>query len=220
GSAMATLVALALITFFASVGVGGWEAIVFKPGVAEPSDSPLPLALARVVGESHVFYHLLIGIGLCGLLASFHGIILAAGRATFEFGRMGYAPKIFGHTLKERQTPGPALAANLVIGIIALLTGKTSEIITIAVFGALTLYVISTLALFRLRVKEPKLHRPFKTPGYPWVPRIALALSLICLLSMAYYNRAILMVYLAMLFLGYAWYFTLVPKEIRQGKRL
>ena len=40
-------------------------------------------------------------MGLLGLIASFHGIILAAGRATFEFGRVGYAPKALGKVHKK-----------------------------------------------------------------------------------------------------------------------
>lgn len=86
GSAIATLVLLCILTFIGSTGVAGWEAIVYKAdGTA--SDSPLPLALGRVVGESNALYHLLIAIGLFGLVASFHGLILAAGRASFEFGK-------------------------------------------------------------------------------------------------------------------------------------
>src|SRR6185295_15086775 len=82
--AILTLVVLAFLVLFTAVGVAGWENVVYKAGTTETSDSPLPLALAKVVGGSHFLYHLLIGIGLCGLLASFHGIILVAGRATME----------------------------------------------------------------------------------------------------------------------------------------
>jgi hypothetical protein len=58
-----------------SVGVAGWEAIVYNSN-GDTSDSPLPLALSLVVGNNNVLYHLLITIGLFGLIASFHGIIL------------------------------------------------------------------------------------------------------------------------------------------------
>lgn len=212
---MVTLVVLAILTFFSAVGVGGWEAVVYKPGTTELSDSPLPLALAQVVGEGNFFYHLLITIGICGLLASFHGIILVAGRATFEFGRVGYAPKWVGTILPERQTPAPALGINMALGFLALLTGRTGEIITISVFGALTLYVTSMLALFRLRSKNPDLDRPYRTPFYPWVPGISLALALLCLIAMAYYNPFLGLVYLGILAVGFGWFYLFVPKEVR-----
>src|SRR4029079_3250057 len=82
GSAIFTLVILCILVFVSAVGVAGWEAIVYKPD-GSASDSPLPLALGKVVGEKNVFYHLLITVGLFGLVASFHGIILAAGRSSF-----------------------------------------------------------------------------------------------------------------------------------------
>jgi ethanolamine permease len=216
GSAILTLVILALLTFFTSVGVGGWEAIVYTPGSLVPSDSPLPLALKAIVGENHVFYHLLIGIGLCGLLASFHGIILVAGRATFEFGRIGYAPKSLGTLHRTRNTPSVALLVNLVLGVLALLTGKTGEIITISVFGALTLYVLSMVSLFRLRKSEPRLSRPFLAPGYPFVPAIALLLSLFCLIAMAYYQPLLGLIYLGLLGVCFFWFYMGLSAETRK----
>ena len=86
-----TLVILCVLTFVSSIGVAGWEAIVYKAD-GNTSDSPLPLALSHIVGNNNVLYHLLITIGLFGLIASFHGIILAAGRSSFEFGRVRFAP--------------------------------------------------------------------------------------------------------------------------------
>ena len=174
GSAILTLVILCILTFVSAVGVGGWEAIVYPAGSTATSDSPLPLALVQIVGGSHLLYHLLISIGLLGLIASFHGIILAAGRTTFEFGRVGYIPRAFGKVHPKTKTPANALLVNMVIGIIAILTGKTGEIITIACFGALSLYVISMIAFFALRKKEPELERPFKVPMYPLFPAVAL----------------------------------------------
>ena len=53
--------------FLAAVGVGGWEKIVYPSPGAAPSDSPLPLALAQITGNSGWLYHLLITIGLMGL---------------------------------------------------------------------------------------------------------------------------------------------------------
>lgn len=194
GSAIATLVVLCILTFLSSVGVAGWEAIVYKPD-GSTSDSPLPLALSKVVGGNNLLYHLLITIGLFGLIASFHGIILAAGRASFEFGRVKMAPVFLGKIHPRFQTPANALLINMIIGVIALLTGKTAEIITISVFGALTLYIISMVALLQLRKKEPGLERPFKVPMYPVFPLIALIIAIVSLVAMTIYNLKLALVY-------------------------
>ena len=148
-------------------------------------------------------YHAVTFIGLFGLVASFHGIILAAGRATFEFGRVGFAPKALGRVHARFQTPANALIINMGIGIIALFTGKTGEIITIACFGALSLYIISMLALLALRKKEPELERPFKVPFYPLAPLVALIIASIALLAITIYNPILAIVYFSILFLAY-----------------
>jgi ethanolamine permease len=187
GSAILTLVILCILTFTSSVGVAGWEAVVYKSD-GTTSDSPLPLALGQIVGNNNLLYHLLITVGLFGLVASFHGIILAAGRSSFEFGRVRYAPAFLGKIHTRFKTPSNALLINMFIGIIALLTGKTAEIITISVFGALTLYIISMIALLQLRKKEPNLERPFKVPMYPAFPVIALVIAVISLVAMMIYS--------------------------------
>ena len=213
GSAILTLVILCILTFASAVGVAGWEAIVYQSPGAEASDKPLPLALAKVVGENHFFYQLLITVGLFGLIASFHGIILAAGRATFEFGRVGFAPAALGKVHSKFRTPALALLVNMGIGIVALLTGKTDEIITIAVFGALTLYVISMISLFVLRKKEPQLERPFKVPLYPIFPAVALLIATFSLIAMTVFNLNLAIIYFGILGLSFLLFLLFVKKK-------
>ncbi len=213
GSAILTLVVLCILTFVSAVGVDGWETIVYAKGSTQASDSPLPLAIAAVVGESNALYHLIITIGLIGLVASFHGIILAAGRATFEFGRVGHAPKALGRVHPKTQTPAMALVVNMLIGIAALLTGKTGDIITVAVFGALCLYIISMISFFALRTKEPALERPFRVPFYPAFPAIALVIASICLVAMTVYNTKVALIFLTMMGVSYLYFELIVTKK-------
>jgi len=213
GFAILTLVILCMLTFAGSAGVAGWEAIVYKAD-GTSSDSPLPLALGRVMGENNAFYHLLITVGLFGLVASFHGLILAAGRASFEFGKDGCAPAFIGQINSRFKTPANALLTNMGIGIIALFSGKTSEIITISVFGALTLYIISMVSVIKLRKNEPTLHRPFKVPLFPLFPLIALTIAGIALLAMIWYNQILALIYISILVLSFTFYkITSAPKK-------
>jgi len=203
GSAILTLVILCVLTFAGSAGIAGWEAIVYKPDHTT-SDSPLPLALGHIVGNNNFLYHLLITVGLFGLIASFHGIMLAAGRSSFEFGRVQFAPAFIGKIHSKFCTPANALLVNMAIGIIALLTGKTAEIITISVFGALTLYIISMTALLRLRKKEPDLERPFKVPFYPFFPVTAFIIAVISFVAMTIFNFKLAVIYFLLMGICYA----------------
>jgi ethanolamine permease len=194
GSAMITLVFLCILVFIASIGVAGWEKVVFNDD-GSASDSPLPLAMALVVNTDSWLFHMLISIGLFGLIASFHGLILASGRATMEFGKVGFAPKFLSKISSKFRTPHIALIVNMLLGFFALLTGKTAEIITISVFGALTLYIISMISVIKLRNSEPELIRPFKVPFYPLLPFLALLIGVICLISMTYFNFVLASIY-------------------------
>jgi ethanolamine permease len=215
--AMGTLVLLTALTLFGAVGVNGWAGAVY-PDLADTtktSDSPLPLAISYVVSRDNPLFLALTGIGLVGLVASFHGILIAASRAILELGRVGYAPKKLGEISPKTGTPVWALLANLVIGLIALATGHTSSIILIAVFGALTLYVLSSAAVLRLRMTEPDLARPYRTPLYPATPLVALMLSLVCLLAMIWSYPVIAGLYVAIVGVSWLLFLVFVPASAR-----
>ena len=210
GWAILTLVILCILTFVAAVGVSGWEAIVYKaPGVT--SDSPLPMAMGHVVSPDNVLYKMLVGVGIFGLIASFHGLILASGRATFEFGRVGFAPAFLGRINSRFLTPANALIFNTLIGICALLAGKTGEIITFSVLGALMLYIISMISILRLRKTEPDLVRPFRVPFFPLTPIIALIIAVVSFVAMVWYNLALSGIFLAIILAAYIIFKILKP---------
>lgn len=202
GSALVTLVFLCMLVFFSAIGVQGWEAIVYLPD-GTTSDSPLPLALGQLFSASHFFYQLLVGIGLFGLIASFHGLLLAGGRASYEMGKSKQLPAWIGTIHPRFNTPTNALIVNTLVGIIIVLTGATAEIITLSVFGALTLYILAMLSVIKLRNCEPELNRPFRVPGYPYTPYIALLLSVIALISLTWYNPQLAAGYFLLLALSF-----------------
>ena len=138
------------------------------------------------MSRDSALYTLLLGVGMLGLIASFHGILLASARATMELGRAGYAPRMLGHVHAASGTPRVALVANMLVGGVAILSGRTADIITLSVLGALLMYVLSLLSLFRLRASEPALLRPFRAPAYPWLPGAALIVAGVCLVSVSW----------------------------------
>ena len=50
------------------------------------------------------------------------------------------------------------------------------------------MYIISMVSLLKLGRRETP---AFKTPFYPWFPILALLLSILCLLAILWYNRAL-----------------------------
>ena len=206
GAALVTLVVLCLLTFFASVGANGWETAVYPPGKTEPSDSPLPLVFESI-GISASWQTAILVFGLFGIVASLNGIILAAGRALYEMARSGFAPAPMAALNKRFNSPYGALLTNLVIGLLALATGRTNDLITIACFGALALYFFSMLAFMRLRKTEPDMERPFRAPLYPLAPVLTLVLASVCFVAMAWFNP-----WHALIFIIFLILFTLVTR--------
>jgi ethanolamine permease len=204
GSAITTLVILCILTFVTSIGIGGWKSIVFAAD-GSISDSPLPMAVQQIPGDPSFWFRMISGVGLFGLVASLNGLILAAGRSTYEFSKAGFGPRMLS-TLNKRDAPSNALLISMLIGIAAIASGRTGEVITIAVFGALTIYIISMLSLIRLRKTEPGLERPFRVPLYPIFPIIALVISTLSLIAVAVYNLKLATLYLVILITSIAIY--------------
>lgn len=206
-SGILTLVALALGVMLFAGGVGDWRTL------ANIND-PLPQAMKVVVGERSGWLHMLVWIGLFGLVASFHGIILGYSRQCFALARAGYLPPGLAR-LSRFHTPHRAILAGGVVGIAAIYSdglinlggmSLTAAMITMAVFGAIVMYIMSMLSLFRLRRREPQLPRTFRAPGYPLVPGIALLLAVVCLVAMAWFNTLIGLVFLALMGLGFVYF--------------
>lgn len=132
--------------------------------------------MKMIVGESSGWLHMLVWLGLFGLIASFHGIIMGYSRQIFALARAGYLPGALASVNRRFQTPHWAILAGGVVGILAIFSDSlivigglslTANIVTMAVFGAIVMYIISMAALFKLRRSEPALERPFRAPLYP-----------------------------------------------------
>ena len=192
-------------------GVGDWSKLA---GV----DYPLPEAMAQVVGRHSGWIHMLVAIGLFGLLASFHGIILSCSRQIFALARAGYLPPRLAAVHATRRTPHWALLATGAIGVAALLSGKTSELITLSALGAIAMYVISMLSLFRLRRSDPGLARPFRAPCYPLTPLVALVLSALSLAVIVYFNVRITVIFAGGFVIAWIYFRLTAPQRENAGR--
>ncbi len=191
-------------------------------------NDPLPQAMKAVVGGTSGWLHMLVWLGLFGLIASFHGIILGYSRQIFALARAGYLPAVLGRIHPRFRTPHIAILAGGVVGVAAIFSDRwiafggqplTANIVTMSVFGAIVMYIVSMASLFKLRSREPALARPFRAPLYPWFPGAALAAAVVCLATMIYYNLLIAGLFVALGAVGGV-YFALTPKLRERAARL
>ena len=205
-----TLVALALGVMVFAGGSGDWTKL------ANIND-PLPQAMKLVVGANSGWLHMLVWLGLFGLVASFHGIIIGYSRQIFALSRAGFLPEALGRIHPKLGTPYVAILAGGAVGIVAIFSDEfvsfggqslTANIVTMSVFGAIVMYILSMASLFRLRRSEPRLARPFAAPVYPLFPAFALAAAVVCLGTMVYFNLLVFAIFAALMAIGYAYFLT------------
>jgi ethanolamine permease len=191
-SGIITLMILAIAVMVFTGGITQWERL-------STMDYPLPEAIGIVLGKNHIVTTLFTGIGLFGLIAGLHGIIIANSRQLFALARARYLPAVLAKVNSRFHTPHWALIIGGIVGIFALYTGETDKLILLSVLGAVVMYIVSMLSLFKLRKKEPALERPFRSPLYPVSPFIALLLSVVCLAAIIYHNRLLSLIFFGVL---------------------
>ncbi len=164
--------------------------------------------MKTVVGESSGWLHMLVWLGLFGLVASFHGIIMGYSRQIFALARAGYLPKVLATVHPRFRTPHIATLLGGAVGIAAIFSDNliqiagqslTASIVTMAVFGALVMYAMSMASLFKLRRTEPNLARPYLAPFYPVAPAFALAMAGVCFVALVVYNPVIFAVFASLM---------------------
>lgn len=163
-SAMLVLIVTAATVLFLATGAIGAQAV-------SASGNPLVEALGDSGAATVVNY-----IGLAGLVASFFSIVYAYSRQTFALSRAGYLPTRLSVT-NARKAPVLALIVPGVVGFALSLTGEGAMLLNMAVFGAALSYVLMMVSHIVLRVREPDMARPYRTPGGVYTTAFALVIA-------------------------------------------
>jgi len=215
-----TLVALAIGVMLFAGAAGDWTTL------ANIND-PLPQAMKRIVGERSGWLHMLVALGLFGLIASFHALILGCSRQLFALARAGYVWPWFNKIHPRFRTPHRAVFASGLIGIAAIYSDElvsvggqslTATIVTMSTLGAITMYIISMAALFRLRRTQPDLHRSYRAPLYPFLPAFALGGAVVCLAALVWFNLAVTGIYVAFMGLGLVYFYLTRSRREAMGE--
>jgi len=122
------------------------------------------------------------------LLSTFgcnNGLILAGARVYYAMARDRLFFHPAGQLHPEFRTPVFGLVAQALWTMVLCVSGTYSELLNYVVFAALVFYLLTAVALFRLRRLRPDVPRPVKAFGYPVLPAlyiVAIAFLLVVLL--------------------------------------
>ncbi|MCS0406150.1 ethanolamine permease [Vibrio diabolicus] len=168
-------------------------------------DSAVPLVDAlKLTGNSTVAMAVNL-LGLAGLIASFFSIIYGYSRLVFALSRAGYLPQTLSLT-SDKKVPSRALLVPGVFGFLVSLTGEGDLILAMAVVGATVSYALMSLSHILLRIKQPELARPYKTPGGIITSSISLVLSLIAMTGVYAFDPSAFFMTMGLFLIGGVYY--------------
>jgi len=193
---LVTLIVASFLTVILSAGIA--------PGAAKVglSNEPLFLGFQTIFGQG--MRARLLALAACtGLIASFHAIIFAYGRQIYSLSRAGYFPTWLSETHGRRETPQRALVAGSVLGFaVALAIHLTPQggpvgavLLNMAVFGAVLAYLLQMASFILLRIRFPRIERPYISPLGVTGAAVAIliaALTLVILFRNPDYNKGVI----------------------------
>ena len=141
---------------------------VLSSAEIQGSSAVAALAVTRLLGPiTGAFISLLV---LVSILGSMNGMILTGPRVYYAMARDGIFPRAFGWISDRYRTPMVALIVQGVWATVLALSGSYQQIFANVIFTAWIFYGLAVAAVVMLRRTQPQLNRPFRVPGYPWVP--------------------------------------------------
>lgn len=141
------------------------------PGIAASSSVAVDMA-ERTMGQyGGLFVNLLV---LASTAGSVNGMVIAGSRVSFAMAHEGLFFNVVGRVHPQLKTPANAVIVLGVVSATYCLLGTFDQLIRYFVFISMIWYVMSILAVFRLRITQPAADRPFRVPLYPITPAIFL----------------------------------------------
>jgi len=206
-AAMTFLLFTALLVVVLLAGAVGADVI---------GQSAVPLVDALKISGNETLATLVNVLGLAGLVASFFSIIYGYSRLVFALSRAGYLPRSLSLTSK-RKVPSRALIIPGVFGFLLSLSGEGDLILAMAVVGATVSYALMSLSHILLRLKQPDLVRPYKTPGGVVTSSISLLLSLVALTGVYAFDPRAFNLTLGLFVIGGLYYFFVSQHNLIAG---
>ena len=165
------------------------------------------LALQQMFGP--VGAYLMAGAILISTFGCINGLILAGARVYYAMARDGVFFQAAGRISPRTRVPVWALGVQGVWTALLTLTGSYGQLLDYVIFAALIFYVLTMIALFRLRSTRPDMERPYRAFGYPVVPALymlaALVIAVLLLIGKPKFSFAGLFIVLLGIPVYYLW---------------
>jgi APA family basic amino acid/polyamine antiporter len=170
-------------------------------------EQPGALASSRLFGYwAAVLVSLAITAAAAGCASA--GLVPAP-RVVYALAKDGLFPAPFARVHPRFQTPSFAIVVQAVWMSLLCLSGRYEQLYTYATFFVILAYAATGIALFVLRRSRPDLPRPYRCWGYPMVPLIFVASSLLLAVNTLRQQPKETLAGVAILLLGLPVYFSM-----------
>jgi APA family basic amino acid/polyamine antiporter len=115
-------------------------------------------------------------------LGALNGNILGGARVFYAMAEAGLFFRPLGRIHPRFATPAAALAAQGLVSVALVFTGRFEQLLTSCLFASWLFYALGGLAVFVLR-RRPDLPRPYRVWGYPVVPALFVLFAALLLAS-------------------------------------
>lgn len=181
---------------------------------------PDPVAVAVNAGGDDLFWlRFPIKIGaIAGLSSVILVMLMGQPRIFYSMSNDGLLPKVFGAIHPRFKTP---YITTIITGLVAMVLagfGPINLLGELVSIGTLLAFVIVCAGILVLRYTDPQIHRPFKTPFFPYVPILGILVCLYLMMGLPWHTWERLLIWLVIgiiVYFGYSRHHSKVKKELR-----
>ncbi len=161
-------------------------ATVLARGIQYASEDRVGTAALEQIFHSYGAW-LMAGAILISTFGCVNGLTLAGARVYYAMSRDGLFFKSVGKLHPRYKTPAAGLIIQAVWATFLCVSGSYGQLLDYIIFAALFFYILTILALFVLRFRQPDAVRPYKALGYPVLPALYIVMAgWICIVLLRY----------------------------------
>ncbi len=177
------------------------------------ADAAMDALFSRHVGRWSSLFIALVSFGSASV------VVLGGARIYLSMAKDGVFFKGMTRVHPAWNTPMTSLLAQCVWVVVLILSGRYEQLYTCFIFMMTLTYVLTVGALFVLRKTQPDRPRPYRCPGYPWVPIVYLLIAFAFVISTLLARPRESVAGLAMAALGVPLYFYWRWRDTRRAER-
>lgn len=199
------------LTPAASAGAAAYATEVADPNIAFAVQDRVATA-----ASSNIFGHYGTAIiAIMIMISTFgcnNGLVLTGARVFYTMAQ----DKLFlpqAATLNKNAVPAWGLWAQCIWASLLCLSGKYGLLLDYVVFITLIFYILTILAVFRLRKTRPDAERPYKAFGYPFIPIVYILMAGTMALGLLFYKPTTSLFGLVIVAIGIPIYYVFMSRK-------